>query len=306
MSTRALLGCSAAYGEPCRGFGGSCSALASAFRGVAAGVPRDWECTAFPAPHSLRDRFLAALIGVACSLPVKLVLEAAFEAAHEAVAPERRWMRWPAAWQILWKRQRWAWARAPPGCLERAVARAGQGPLDLPLEIAAELSSCCACAPPPADAPPHDAEAAKGVDAAQAVHDADVAGAARGAAIHAASLFVLYSCWAIFAWLVFVYGSLMFQLSDESTELGFARSWAVGLGLDQAYQWRHVAKQACLAVASLLLLEQFVLGSNDDWFESHVEWASVHAVLLSTGSASFWHRTATHLKYFASIDERQQ
>jgi hypothetical protein len=78
-------------------------------------------------------------------------------------------------------------------------------------------------------------------------------------------------------------GSLLYELSFVGVESGFARAWGVGLGLDQAYQWRHVARQCALSLASLFLLEALLFGSsgfNDaPWFEAHVEAASVHATL---------------------------
>jgi hypothetical protein len=99
-------------------------------------------------------------------------------------------------------------------------------------------------------------------------------------------------------------------------ESGFARAWGVGLGLDQAYQWRHVARQCALSLASLFLLEALLFGSsgfNDaPWFEAHVEAASVHATLARApgggggkrgGARAMWRRTATHVTFYAGVEE---
>ena len=49
-----------------------------------------------------------------------------------------------------------------------------------------------------------------------------------------------------------VYGSLIYQLLGDSAETGFAHDWAVGLGIDQATQWKARAAQEPYAICGTM------------------------------------------------------
>lgn len=123
-----------------------------------------------------------------------------------------------------------------------------------------------------------------------------------------------YIAWAIMAWMVFVYGRLIYNLlgtrstrladRDLSTvqllvagfgfaafccagpgeEISFVRAWLIALGIDNATDFKEVVQQALKTVLIFVLLEPFII-PRETWCEPQA-----HTRGESVGPIDMWVR----------------
>lgn len=53
-------------------------------------------------------------------------------------------------------------------------------------------------------------------------------------------MLIVYAVWIVMVWMIFTYGRLVYRLLGESVEVEYARAWMIGLGLDNAFQYRVI------------------------------------------------------------------
>jgi hypothetical protein len=75
----------------------------------------------------------------------------------------------------------------------------------------------------------------------------------------------------------------------------------LGHRLDQATEWKSVAKAAGFALAVLLILEYVHIIPASRWMEDHLDTLSVHATLFTGRRTTWWLRIRTHLRFHSRV-----
>ncbi len=84
-------------------------------------------------------------------------------------------------------------------------------------------------------------------------------------------------------------------------QAGTTKSWGIAYGLDQATEWKSVAKAAGFALAVLLILEYVHIIPASRWMEDHLDTLSVHATLFTGRRTTWWLRIRTHLRFHSRV-----
>ena len=267
-------------------------------------------CTAFPADDSPRDIFLSGVISFAVSLPLAVVVANCFGLStctdDEQLHGRTRWMTWPTSRRLLLGRLRWRWARQDahggrsPGLLERTrrlkASRWCTNFYVNAMVAVADALQRCVSKPPrlrPASPPPvtllttlsDDTESdvpevyAAAVDAAMAEWGQDAAAQARFSLVctrfkHAGYV-ILHLAWGFFAWVIFAYGRLVYNLLGPAAARDFSNSWGIGVATGQVSDASGALQAALQAVALVTVMEALWLMNNNNWLESYVDMASV-------------------------------
>ncbi len=71
----------------------------------------------------------------------------------------------------------------------------------------------------------------------------------------------------------------------------------MGYALDFAKQWQEVGKTVLVGVLVVFLLDVLNWRANADWFENHIDFMSVQAMLLTGRAQNWWHQTATLVRF---------
>lgn len=83
----------------------------------------------------------------------------------------------------------------------------------------------------------------------------------------------------------------------------------VGLGIDNAFQYRVVLLDCVLGYFLVQLLHDFRLLPNDSWLQNRLDYLSVEATLLGEaakqGKTTFLNRIHAHTKYLAAVKDFQ-
>ena len=82
-----------------------------------------------------------------------------------------------------------------------------------------------------------------------------------------------------------------------------AQTWGVGYGLNSASEWQEVAKTALKTAVVLVVLDLLRVTRNSKWFEEHVDFVSVQAVLFNGAARSWWQQTHTLVKLQARLTD---
>ncbi len=315
---RLLLGCDPAdpLGE-CLGFAGTCADLLTQPAAVAAFATLPdgpfvsggaFVCTAFPADDSPRDTIISGLISFAISFPVAIVIANCFGLStatdDDQLHGRTRWLNWPFKYRLLFGSLPWRWAgdaaagNPPPGRLARfkrflASFWCSSIYVDFMVWFASHLQPCF-CRPPPHREALTPAEAggdahAALVDAAMLAWGADEAreqhfGALTGN-FKKAGYVILNLIWGVFAWIVFAYGRLVYNLLGPAASRDFSNSWGIGVALGQANDAKGVVIAALQAALVLTILEALWLVPNSAWVEAYIDFASVQATVARRGAA---------------------
>ena len=104
----------------------------------------------------------------------------------------------------------------------------------------------------------------------------------------ALGLFGILLLWACFAWFIFTYGLLIFELLGRDAERSFIRSWGVSYGVGAASEWRDVLRQAVISLLVLAIAERLHLTRPVAWLEDHIDYMSTAALLLEHGGLSYF------------------
>ena len=63
--------------------------------------------------------------------------------------------------------------------------------------------------------------------------------------------------------------------------------------MDNATEWQEVFKTAAKTALILVILDLLRLSKNASWFEEHVDFVSMQAVLFNGAAKSWWQQTRT-------------
>ena len=81
---------------------------------------------------------------------------------------------------------------------------------------------------------------------------------------------------------------IIYRNLGADAETQFAKTWGVGVGLDNVQQWQDVLKEATKAAALILVLDMLRVTSHRAWFEEFADFASVQALLFKGTTRSLW------------------
>ena len=305
---REALGCGrdALAGATCRGFWGSCADLGDVFVPFAAAalaLPplarplHQSACVAFPADDSARDTFLAGLIGAAVALPVTAGVAVLFSLAVATDAGQPRaavhLLTWPLRVRCMLGRARWRMDTMTPAAARRRSVLGRWWSTSLATDAVVAVLDATRQWPPkqPLGALP-DASAGAALDAAEV-------------RMRRAGFALMYAIWAVFAYLVVVYGRLLLRLLGPAADSQFAQSWLVALGAGQAAELRSFAVTAAEVLMVATILDALWLLPNARWLETQVDYASVQAAAFmapaSAARVTNGRRMWAYLQHFKAV-----
>lgn len=87
------------------------------------------------------------------------------------------------------------------------------------------------------------------------------------------------------------YGLLIYERLGPSSQEAFAQTWGVGVGLDNAQQWKDVAHEALKAALIMVLLERLRITRGPRWLEGYADFVSVQALLFEGRVRNIWQQT---------------
>ena len=291
----------------------------------------EYVCHAFPDDAYVTDQMLVGLISVAVALPVDLFLARAFEIANEGDAPES-WVDAPAGkWKLLVGKNghndwRLADPKHPVSDLVLWLIRYSAEPLYATFfrllawvrrKLHAKLYG------------PEPEEEEEDEDGAASSASAEARADAMWKRFYASiGLLGVYLCWTIFAWFIFTYGMLIYRNLGDKAQEEFAKTWgcvaargwadvtavralaltdsrlrSIGYGMDNATEWQEVLKTAAKTALILVILDLLRLSKNASWFEEHVDFVSMQAVLFNGAAKSWWQQTRQLVRMQARLTE---
>ena len=77
----------------------------------------------------------------------------------------------------------------------------------------------------------------------------------------------------------------------------------MGYGLDNATEWQEVFKTAAKTAVVLVVLDILRLTRNSKWFEEHVDFVSMQALLFNGAARGWWAQTHKLVKLQARLTE---
>ena len=268
---------------------GQCAELVTA-SASSEDLSSDFECTAFPrtspTPGHYRDSVLVALIAVACAIPVKWVLAYCFEASNE-LDVHGRWLTWSPFRAPFMGRTHWRFARERTGYLVTTIAQQiSFGHLVFSVWMGDALELLLTPFRALLRMPPRKAEGDS---------------PARQWRYRILAMFCLYACWAIFTWLIFAYGALLYRLSGSAATASFTKAWGISYGIDQGTQWIPIASTAIGIVAFHFALDRLRVVNNALWLEDYMDVLSVQATLYREDHTTWWQRVRRQLSFFSQV-----
>ena len=304
---REALGCGrdALAGALCRGFRGSCADLSDVFVPFAAAAlalpplprPTHRACVAFPADDSARDTILAGFIGAVVALPVTAVVTVLFSLAIATDAGQPcaavNFLTWPLRARCMLGRARWRLDLISPAAARRRSVLGRWWSTSLATDFIVAVLRATRLWPPklPLGAPP-DVTAGAALDTAEL-------------RMRRAGFAMIYVIWAVFTYLIVVYGRLLLRLLGPAADAQFAQSWLVALGAGQAAELRSFAVTAVEVLMVATILDVLWLLPNVRWLETQVDYASVQATAFAAPAAAArvtsWHRIWAYLKHFKAV-----
>ena len=115
------------------------------------------------------------------------------------------------------------------------------------------------------------------------------------------ALVVLYAVWGIFAWIIFVYGKLIFQMLGPKAESRFVESWGIGIGLNQVQEARDLLSSVLQVVLAMTVLEMLWVLTNARWLEANADYFSVHASVARNKGRKWWQTTRAYSHFYKGV-----
>ena len=63
---------------------------------------------------------------------------------------------------------------------------------------------------------------------------------------------------------------IIYRNLGQDAEVQFAKTWGVGVGLDNVQQWKDVAQEALKAALIIMVLDMLRVTSHRQWFEGAI------------------------------------
>ena len=126
---------------------------------------------------------------------------------------------------------------------------------------------------------------------------------------------------------IFTYGMLIYRQLGPDAQNEFAKTWGVGYGLNnvrtasiprcaapgtdalaaarllQASEWQDVAITAFKAALLIVVLNALRLTKNQSWFEEHIDFVSMQALLFNGAARGWWQQTHALVRMRARLTE---
>ena len=83
----------------------------------------------------------------------------------------------------------------------------------------------------------------------------------------------------------------------------FTKTWGVGYALNNASEWQEVFKTAVKTALLIVVLDALRVTRNSDWFEEHVDFVSMQAVLFNGAARGWWAQTHALVRMQARLTE---
>ena len=77
----------------------------------------------------------------------------------------------------------------------------------------------------------------------------------------------------------------------------------MGYALDNCTEWQEVFKTAAKTAVVLVVLDMLRLTRNSKWFEEHVDFVSMQALLFNGAARGWWAQTHKLVKLQARLTE---
>ena len=106
-----------------------------------------------------------------------------------------------------------------------------------------------------------------------------------------AGVLAVLATWAVYAWFCFTYGMQIYTRLGAGAEKTFAQAWCIGVGLDQAQQFKAVGQTVVQVAIVVTVLDLLRIRSHSGWLEDAVDFASVQCMLFDGKARSWWQQT---------------
>ena len=280
-----------------------------------------------------RTQFFVALIGVAVALPVDMFLQHAFEVANEVDGAPEAWLIWRGLWKMLLGKHAHANWHFTDDTKERPTELAmfiitSEDPAWpevvtfiatwVPGRILAALKYLLGI----------KEKEEEEEEASEASSEASAGAEARRDRLMkrlyaSAGLIGIYICWTIFSWFIFVYGMIIYKNLGPEAQNSFSqtcvpcfpdvsllprhaysrafplvhRRWGVSYALDNCSEWQDVAIEACKVALILVVLDLLRITKDRPWFEEHVDFISIQAMLFNGAARNWWQQTRVLVRF---------
>ena len=81
------------------------------------------------------------------------------------------------------------------------------------------------------------------------------------------------------------------------------QTWGVGYAMNNCSEWQDVFKTAVKAALLIVVLDALRVTRNSDWFEEHVDFVSMQAVLFNGAARGWWAQTHSLVRMQARLTE---
>jgi hypothetical protein len=119
---------------------------------------------------------------------------------------------------------------------------------------------------------------------------------------------LIYGCWAVCVWFVFVYGTDLMSLLGLQTEVTFVKSWAVAVAVDSAFQLRVVVQAVIVGMLTQYAFEVVRVSPQHMWFERWLDSLSVQSTCAAGveagdkfGGLSALEYARAHSRHFRNV-----
>ena len=93
----------------------------------------------------------------------------------------------------------------------------------------------------------------------------------------------------------------MYNLLGVKAERDFTRSWGVSIGLSQISDAQALITSTLQALLVITILEMLWLVQNSNWFETHLEFMSVHATVARSHALRLPRVLVAYKRHFNAV-----
>ena len=90
---------------------------------------------------------------------------------------------------------------------------------------------------------------------------------------------------------------IIYRKLGDSAQKEFSAAWALGVGLDNAAEFREILVTSLKAGVIIVVLEELCIIANRQWFEGHIDHLSTQAALFAGTARGFFGQTSRLLRF---------
>ena len=83
----------------------------------------------------------------------------------------------------------------------------------------------------------------------------------------------------------------------------FSQTWGVSYALDNCTEWQDVFIEASKVAVILVLLDLLRFTKDRPWFEEHVDFISIQAMLFNGAARNWWQQTRVLVRFQTRMAE---